>query len=282
MPNDPDATTTSPSDWKYVSEGGATIVFSYAGPPRPDFKRTVLRLRKSVTHPPPKPIQKPLDLAKEWGRKKEDGLEEAWKARSILNEDTGDKEDVEEPEDPTIEFQERVTSLLIPPKHLPRLEPVRVQRAWLQELARLSEAQRPPERRAKDGIDSLRTRAVLAADLVGGKGMAVEIKVSHSCDTLAWPLTNHLAQMGIFAKHQASFQGNQRRKDEVLSILHALAPKSPGRRYSSPWLLSYGSLLSQQDSYPQGCHGSLGRMGGKQRNREQPENFCGRKNDPSK
>ena len=181
MLDDPDATTTSPSDWKYVSEGGATIVFSYAGPPRSDFKRTVLRLRKSVTHPPPKPIQKPLDLAEEWGRKKEDELEEAWKAAAFEE----DKEEEEEPDDPTIEFQKRVTSLLIPPKHLPRLEPVRVQREWLQELARLSEAQRPPERRAKDGIDPLKTKAVLATDLVGGKGMAVEIKVSHSCDTLA-------------------------------------------------------------------------------------------------
>jgi inositol-pentakisphosphate 2-kinase len=182
MPNDPDAATTSPSDWKYVSEGGATIVFSYVGPPRPEFRRTVLRLRKSVTQPPPKPIQKPLDLAEEWGRKKEDEFEEAWKAHLILNESAalkGDKEEEEEPEDPTIEFQKRVTSLLIPPKHLPRLEPVHVQREWLQELARLSEAQRPPERRAKDGIDQLKTKAVLATDLVGGKGMAVEIKASY-------------------------------------------------------------------------------------------------------
>jgi len=190
MPNDPDATRTSPSDWKYVSEGGATIVFSYAGPPRPDFKRTVLRLRKSVTHPPPKPIQKPLDLAEEWGRKKEDELEDAWKAHLILNEGAveGDQEEEEEPDDPTIEFQKRVTSLLIPPEHLPRLEPVRVHGAWLRELARLSEAQRPPERRAKDGIDPLKTKAVLATDLVGGQGMAVEIKVS-PLPVISWP--NH-------------------------------------------------------------------------------------------
>ena len=190
MPNDPDATTTSPSDWRYVSEGGATIVFSYAGPPRPDFTRTVLRLRKSVTHPPPKPIQKPLDLAEEWGRKKEDEIEEAWKAHLILNEGAAEEatEEEEEPDDPTIEFQERVTSLLVPLEHLPRLEPVCVQRAWLQELARLSEPHRPPERSAKDAIDPLRRKAVLATDLVGGKGMAVEIKASPIPVTL-WP--NH-------------------------------------------------------------------------------------------
>lgn len=182
MSNDPDATTTSPSDWKYVSEGGATIVFSYAGPTHPDFTRSVLRLRKSVTHPPPKPIHKPLDLAEEWGRKKEDEIEEAWKAHLILNEGAaaleGDNEEEEEPDDPTIEFQKRVTSLLIPLEHLPRLEPVSVQPAWLQQLAGLSEAHRPSERTAKDAIDPSRTKAVLATDLVGGKGMAVEIKAS--------------------------------------------------------------------------------------------------------
>ena len=201
MPDDPDATTTSPSDWRYVSEGGATIVFSYAGPPRSDFKRTVLRLRKSVTHPPPKPIQKPLDLAEEWGRKKEDELEEAWKAAAFKE----DKEEEEEPDDPTIEFQKRVTSLLIPPKHLPRLEPVRVQREWLQELARLSEAQRPPERRAKDGIDQSKTKAVLATDLVGGKGMAVEIKVSYIL-MIPWPATEKtISPSGHFCQTLGTF-----------------------------------------------------------------------------
>lgn len=208
MPNEPDAATTSPSDWKYVSEGGATIVFSYVGPPRPDFKRTVLRLRKSVIQPPPKPIQKPLDLAEEWGRKKEDEVEEAWKTYLILNESAAlreDKEEEEEPEDPTIEFQKRVTSLLIPPKHLPRLEPVRVQRDWLQELARLSEAQRPPERRAKDAIDPLKTKAVLATDLVGGKGMAVEIKVSDSRDILARALTKTRSLNGHFCQTLGTF-----------------------------------------------------------------------------
>jgi inositol-pentakisphosphate 2-kinase len=178
MTDNPDAATTFPSDWKYVSEGGATIVFSYAGLPRPEFTRTVLRLRKSVTHPPLKAIQEPPDPAKEWERENKEG---AWTTHSISNDGAalgtdGGKE--EEPDDPTIEFQKCVTSLLIPQEHLPHLEPVHVQREWLQDLARLSEAQRPPERRAKDGIDQYKTKAVLATDLVGGKVMAVEIKVS--------------------------------------------------------------------------------------------------------
>jgi inositol-pentakisphosphate 2-kinase len=170
---DPDATTTSPSDWKYVSEGGATIVFSYVGPPRPDFKRTVLRLRKSVTHPATEADTEAIGscrgMGKEERRRVRGSLEDPFNPQRTRCVWKGDKEEEEEPDDPTIEFQKRVTSLLIPPKHLPRLEPVCVQRAWLQELARLSEAQRPPERRAKDGIDPLKTKAVLATDLVGGR-----------------------------------------------------------------------------------------------------------------
>ena len=192
MSNNPDATTTSPSDWKYVSEGGATIVFSYAGPPHPEFTHTVLRLRKSVTHPPLKSIRKPIDFADKWEGKK--GIE-AWKAHSTLDEGAAlEVEQEEEADDPTIEFQKRVTSLLIPLEHLPRLEPVRVQRAWLEELARPSEAQRPPTRKSKDGIDLSRTKAILATDLVEGKGMAVEIKVSPCfCRTSAQPLIILLA-----------------------------------------------------------------------------------------
>lgn len=38
---------TSPTDWKYISEGGATIVFSYKGPPHPILTGKVLRLRKA-------------------------------------------------------------------------------------------------------------------------------------------------------------------------------------------------------------------------------------------
>jgi inositol-pentakisphosphate 2-kinase len=40
---------TSPNDWKYISEGGATLVFSYRGPPHPILTGKVLRLRKAST-----------------------------------------------------------------------------------------------------------------------------------------------------------------------------------------------------------------------------------------
>ena len=40
---------TLPADWKYISEGGATAVFSYRGLPHPILTGKVLRLRKAST-----------------------------------------------------------------------------------------------------------------------------------------------------------------------------------------------------------------------------------------
>lgn len=145
-----DASITAPSDWQYVSEGGATIVFSYKGPEHPVFTGTVLRLRKTgLDHIPPS-----------------DGSLE----RDVVV-------DFEEPDDPTISFQHRVTSKLIPPTFLPRLEAVRVDRSWLENLRSSSDKDRPLERKKKDTIDTSHRKAVLATDLVGGEGWSVEIKV---------------------------------------------------------------------------------------------------------
>ena len=141
-----DVTDTLTQHWSYISEGGASIVFSYCGPPNPDFDGTALRLRK-IAH--------------------------ANRADAIPS--TG--LDVEEPDDPSIVFQHEVIQQLVPPEHLPRLENVKVDRPWLEALKVLTEERRPPERRAKDAIDVSRTKAVLATDLVGGKTLAIEIKV---------------------------------------------------------------------------------------------------------
>ncbi|KAL5529538.1 hypothetical protein ACEPAG_5523 [Sanghuangporus baumii] len=151
------ASSTSPDDWKYVSEGGATIVFSYRGPPHPVFSGTVLRLRKArhelTIDVPWQPDSKPLA------------------SESVLAEG-----EVEEPDDPSISFQQKVTSRLIEPEFLPRLETVLVERTWLETLRDSSEKDRPLERRTKDDIDVNRRKSVLATDLVGGDGWAVEIK----------------------------------------------------------------------------------------------------------
>ncbi|KAI0647391.1 inositol-pentakisphosphate 2-kinase [Trametes meyenii] len=159
-PHAPHIAETAPHDWKYVAEGGSTIVFSYAGPPHADFDGTALRLRK---RPVPQTGEGNKDAEQRQQSRKGGGEE--------------DGEDAEgEPDDPTIVFQRRVIEQLVPREHLPRLDAVRVDRAWLQELADAMEGLRPPERRAKDRIDTQKRKAVLATDLVGGEGWAVEIK----------------------------------------------------------------------------------------------------------
>lgn len=130
-----------PEHWKYVSEGGATIVYSYTGPPNTQFSGTVLRLRKSKDT-----TSAPI------------------------------KDNQDEPDDPTIEYQDKCMQRLIPLEHLPRLESVRVHRQWLEELVALHDADRPEARRQKDQVDLTRTKGVLATDLVGGDWLAVEIK----------------------------------------------------------------------------------------------------------
>ncbi|RPD80396.1 hypothetical protein L226DRAFT_500870 [Lentinus tigrinus ALCF2SS1-7] len=145
----PHIVDTSPHEWKYISEGGSTIVFSYSGPAHPQFDGTALRLRKG-----------PVPAHEDPDKYSQPQLES----------------EVEEPDDPTIVFQRTVIERLVPKEHLPRLDAVRVERTWLQELADLTEPHRPLDRRAKDRIDTGRRKAVLATDLVGGQGWAVEIK----------------------------------------------------------------------------------------------------------
>lgn len=150
---DPRVGETSPADWKYIAEGGATLVLSYDGSPNPKFTGTVLRLRKADIH--------------------------------VVFEDA--PQFWSEPEDPIIQFQDEVIERLLLPENLPRLQRVDVERPWLEQIADRIEEQRPAKRREKDKIDLSRHKAVLATDLVGGKGWAVEIKVNHHCiATLNW------------------------------------------------------------------------------------------------
>ncbi|EAU88715.1 inositol-pentakisphosphate 2-kinase [Coprinopsis cinerea okayama7 len=158
-----DIRETKPTDWKYVSEGGATIVFSYTGPPNPNFDETVLRLRKALVPA----------LRKQKKNKK--ARKSPWSSPpSTPTTPTSDPDD--EPDDPTIEYQTKCMSRLIPPELLPRLESVRLDRQWLEDLVELQNLNRPEVRRDKDGIDIDRRKGVLATDLVGGNWLAVEIK----------------------------------------------------------------------------------------------------------
>jgi len=140
---------TDPRDWEYVAEGGSTIVFSYNGPRSLSFDGMVLRLRKT-------PRRSHSDLTAPTGK---------------------EGSNLEDTEDPAVDFQEHVISRLVPAEFLPHLEHVEVEPAWLEKMIVAHDGKRPEKRRVKDCIDLKRTKAVLATNLIGGKGWAVEIKV---------------------------------------------------------------------------------------------------------
>ncbi|KAL4265343.1 Inositol-pentakisphosphate 2-kinase [Pleurotus pulmonarius] len=134
---------TLPLEWKYISEGGATAVFSYVGPSDPQFDGMVLRLRKC-------PLGHPARSAEEMTQ--------------------------EEPDDATVEFQRRCMERLVPPIHLPRMVSVKLNEPWLRAFSEAHNIDRRAERRRVDEIDWSRTKGVLATDLIGTDGLAVEIK----------------------------------------------------------------------------------------------------------
>ncbi|KAI6045591.1 inositol-pentakisphosphate 2-kinase [Pisolithus marmoratus] len=132
-----------PEDWVYVSEGGATIVFSYRGTENPQFNNRVLRLRKAP----------------------------------LLDNNNAVHDIEEQPDDPMIAFHRDVISYLVPQTFLPDLDVILLNESWLDALERLRDGDRPLERRKKDKIDKRRKKGILATDLVGGGGIiAVEIK----------------------------------------------------------------------------------------------------------
>ncbi|KAG8889384.1 Inositol-pentakisphosphate 2-kinase [Tulasnella sp. 332] len=132
---------TSPADWTYVSEGGQNIVLAYDGPPHPTFSGTALRLRATPTQ---------LDLG------------------GAPEEPVAD--------DPSIAFQARVISLFIPSAFLPLLQSVELDKQWLEELAAKADPNRPLARKTVQRINVKQTRGVLASNLIGSLGWAVEIK----------------------------------------------------------------------------------------------------------
>lgn len=136
-------TETKPEDWTYISEGGASIVFSYRGPRNVQFSDHVLRLRKV--------------------------------ARGSLDNTLLDT-NAEQPDDPMIAFQDNIISKLIPSELLASLVVVVLDEEWLRSLIDLRDADRPAERRQTDQIDVHRKKGVLATDLIGGTPIAIEIK----------------------------------------------------------------------------------------------------------
>ena len=107
-------------------QGGSTTVFSYDGPRNLHFDGTVIQLRKSLLLSPSDSIP------------------------PTSNEPDAD--------DPTVGFQEYITSRLIHVEFLPH---VQVERAWSEETVSTHHEKRPAKGREKDRIDVDRTRAEL-------------------------------------------------------------------------------------------------------------------------
>ncbi|KAI9507384.1 inositol-pentakisphosphate 2-kinase [Russula earlei] len=132
-----DISQTSPAQWRYISEGNVTIVFSYNGPHHPTFTGKALRIRKAPreTQGPHSPFQG--DLAA---------------------------------------FQQNVLPRLLDPAYLPDLQTVPLQANWVEVLSKQHEPFRPQERRITSKVDCSRRTAVLVTDLIGGLTCAVELK----------------------------------------------------------------------------------------------------------
>jgi inositol-pentakisphosphate 2-kinase len=130
---------TSPSEWKYISEGAATVVFSYNGPHHPILSGRVLRLRKA-----PREGHDPRHSASD---------------------------------DNLVAFQQCVVSRLLDPSYLPDLQTIPLQADWVEALSIHHESFRPQERRSTSVIDCSRQTGVLAPDLISGLSCAVEVKV---------------------------------------------------------------------------------------------------------
>ncbi|KAH9004881.1 inositol-pentakisphosphate 2-kinase [Lactarius hatsudake] len=131
---------TSPTDWKYLSEGGATAVFSYRGHPHPILTGKVLRLRKASSQAGGTPI------------------------------------DIDDIPEPAVTFQQNIISRLVDPTYLVDLQIVPLEAHWVETFSLHHELSRPPERRSTSTIDNSKRTAVLASDLVGGIPCAVEVK----------------------------------------------------------------------------------------------------------
>src|SRR5712671_3374549 len=106
-----DISQTSPDQWSYISEGNATIVFSYNGPPHPIFTGKALRLRKA--------LREPQDPAPSFSQ------------------------------DHAIAFQQNILPRLLDRSSLPDLQTVPLKSNWVEGFSTHHEPFRPHERRLK-------------------------------------------------------------------------------------------------------------------------------------
>jgi inositol-pentakisphosphate 2-kinase len=194
----PSASATLVEDWSYVAEGGATLVLRYMGAPHADFDGAVLRVRKRPRGAEPDDV---ISTS-------EEGLSEL-----------------------LVGFQEDVVAPLLPPDTVPVLRLVEVDPTWLHALASAVDHARPPTRRETDEVDTTRTTAILAPDLIGTSGVVVEIKVHALLLGSMHALTLIVAQMGLSTFSRSTIACNTSCEDANVPLLHAcILPAVRGRR----------------------------------------------------
>lgn len=158
-----DITFTSPEDWTYISEGGATLVLSYRGAYHQGLTGMVLRLRKERLHKPDTFHPSFTDLESH----------DADHSEQPLGHLTDQSYFVER-----AAFQEEIIAKYISPIFLPRFRIACADESWLRKLSKIVETLRPLGRREVDRISCHQHKAILATDLVGRQGLVIEIKVS--------------------------------------------------------------------------------------------------------
>ena len=176
---------TSPAQWKYISEGGTTIVFSYNGPHHPILTGKALRLRK---------------VPREGERHRP--------SHSISD-------------DITVAFQQNVISRLLDPSYLPDLQTIPLQADWVEALSIHHESFRTRERSRTSVIDCARHSGVLAPDLIGGLSCAVEIKVNNQLSFRVPNVDFSKAKMGLPAQLLPSITREQAHQSSNVQDMHA-------------------------------------------------------------
>lgn len=203
---------TSVKDWKYIAEGGSTIVFSYAGPPHPVLTNKVLRLRKipinAAASGVPRPEAPLLDI-----------------------------------NDHAVTFQRTIMHRLIPEQFLHQLQVVRVDKHWVRLLTESTERSRPEARRRVDRIDLDNETAVLADNLIGGSGFAVEIKVSNPWRAYILRMNASTAEMGLPPMSRLPVIRHSSYQDAYMPLLHARTCEGRRRERCSTRFLPSGLIL---------------------------------------
>ncbi|KAK4058632.1 hypothetical protein OIO90_000076 [Microbotryomycetes sp. JL221] len=164
----PSLSSTDPKQWRYIAEGGANVVLSYAGGAAgasSAFSGQLIRVRKRklASTPSPVDLKNPVDLDTDNAvYEKVDSSEFAQSVIKPLLKSVTDRHSYSE-----------TASFLVDQ------EQVDIDQGWLQTLdeALKESPLRPPERLGRDEVDDRCSQVVICEDLIGGENIvSVEIK----------------------------------------------------------------------------------------------------------